>query len=259
MKTGIRLWMLTACGTMVLSSAFGQTTNIKARITGPGGPAGRCAGEVDVDSAVEIEIHGDEGRLRTVAGAPGLWRRLECTAPMPERPQGFRFQGKEGRGTQILLREPKDNRGSALIRIDDPQSGREGYNFVVEWTGAEFDGDRDRGHDDHDGKLSWNNQINFRGRGDGYYRTFRGQDDLLSNCEVSVGRRGEVRVTFDTNHGNRMVLTGQLTHSDRGHLLADVSGNGIGGEMEIVLDRDRVTDVNMSGRDGNRFELRWHR
>ncbi len=51
---------------------------------------------------------------------------------MPPNPGNFHFAGIDGRGRQNLLRSP--GAGSpAVVRIEDPQSGSEGYTFDLEW------------------------------------------------------------------------------------------------------------------------------
>src|SRR5262245_55071998 len=115
---GIRL----ACGTLLLMPAFGQRADsYRARISGGGGDHGKCTIEVEVDGVAEIEIRGDQGLMRTLGGNPASWRRMECNMPLPPNPYEFRFSGVDGRGRQILLREPSQNRGAALIRIEDPK------------------------------------------------------------------------------------------------------------------------------------------
>jgi hypothetical protein len=255
-----KLWIGLACGALFAAPAFAQRGRdvFRARIVPGGGDRDRCIAEVDVDSSAEVEIRGDEGRLRTTGGSEATWRRLECTAPLPPNPREFRFSGVDGRGSQVLLRAPGDNRGAAVVRIDDPKGGREGYTFRIEWRGSDrFDGGPGPGPGPGTG---WNDQIDFRGRGDGYFRNFRGSDQLLRDCQVSVSRRGEVRVTFQTNRREQLVLNGRLVRSERDRLVADMSGFGIDGSMEIRLNgRDRVTDITMSGRGRDRFELRWSR
>ena len=99
---------------------------------GGGGNQGKCTIEVVVDGAAEVEIRGDSAFLRTSAGQPAQWRRFECSAPMPANPPGFRFSGVDGRGRQELIRDPR-NGGPAVVRIEDPQGGSEGYTFDVTW------------------------------------------------------------------------------------------------------------------------------
>lgn len=104
----------------------------RATITGGRGP-GRCTIEVNVDHAAEVEILGDTANLRTVGGQPAYWRRFECNAPVPHRPQDFRVAKVNGRGKVQLLRDPRNNRGTAVIHITDPQRGRGVYAVDVVW------------------------------------------------------------------------------------------------------------------------------
>jgi hypothetical protein len=269
-----------AGGLMLAAPMFSQqVATFRAQIRG-GGDHGKCTIEVDVDGVAEIEIQGDQGRMRTLSGNPAGWRRMECNQPLPPNPQGFRFTGVDGRGRQTLLRDPSSNRGVAVVRIEDPQGGHEGYTFDIEWggeggfrgDGGRFDrgggnrlGDRgpdpDRDRDwDRDRNGRWNDEIRFMGRGDGVFNNFRGPDDLLYDCEVTVDRRGMVRVTFETARRTRLAFTGRLTRFDRDLIIADMSGVRVRGSMEIRLNgRDRVTDISMSAAGRDRFELRWHR
>jgi len=97
---------------------------------------GKCTIEVDVDDIAQVEISGDMGRIRTLSGQPSTWRRFECTGPMPPNVADFRFSGVDGRGRQMLVSDPRNNRGLAVIRIEDPKGGREGYTFDIEWRGG---------------------------------------------------------------------------------------------------------------------------
>ena len=36
---------------------------------------------------------------------------------------------------QTLIRDPRNNRGIAVVRLEDPKGGREGYTFDIEWRG----------------------------------------------------------------------------------------------------------------------------
>lgn len=108
----------------------------QATIKGQGGDWGKCTVEVVVDVAAEVEIYGDTAQLRTLGGQPSQWRRLECTSAMSWNPTDFRFSGVDGRGSQRLVQDPRQNNGVAIIRIDDPKGGSEGYTFDVEWRGG---------------------------------------------------------------------------------------------------------------------------
>jgi hypothetical protein len=115
-----------------------QVATMRASIRGGGDPnGGKCTIEVNIDDAAEVEISGDQGRIRTLAGQPSEWRRFECSSVMPGRPADFRFQGIDGRGRVQLVRDPRENRGVAVVRIEDPKGGREGYTFDLIWQGGD--------------------------------------------------------------------------------------------------------------------------
>jgi hypothetical protein len=97
----------------------------------------KCTIEVVVDGAAEVEIRGDNAVLTNLSGQPPQWRRFECSAPMPPDPPNFRFQGVDGRGRQQLVRDPRGG-GPAVIRIDDPDPGSEGYTFDITWSSGAF-------------------------------------------------------------------------------------------------------------------------
>jgi hypothetical protein len=97
---------------------------------------GKCTIEVVVDGVADVEIRGDRALLRTVSGQLATWRRFECSAPISGNPADFRFTGIDGRGSQDLLQDPRAGRGVAIVRIQDPRSGAEGYTFDVEWLGG---------------------------------------------------------------------------------------------------------------------------
>ena len=130
------------CGGLLASlfvfqlSVFAQSPHIRANISGAQGD-GKCTFEVEVDGSAEVEIHGDQGDLRTTSGRPAVWRRLVCNQPLPNNPADFRFQGIDGRGRQQLVRDPNSSGGVAVIRIEDPQGGSEGYTGDITWRGGD--------------------------------------------------------------------------------------------------------------------------
>jgi hypothetical protein len=97
----------------------------------------KCTIEVDVDGVADVEVRGDTGWIRTLQGQPSRWVRFECTSAIPRNPADFRFRGIDGRGDVRLIREPGSN-GAAVVRIQDPKGGREGYTFDLEWSGNSF-------------------------------------------------------------------------------------------------------------------------
>src|SRR5579863_5028029 len=101
------------------------TQPLRATITGRAGQSGICTINVIVDGAAEIEVSGDSGVLKTRSGQPASWRRFECNRPLPSSPIEFRVVPVKGRGTVRHVQDPRTNRGTAVVRIDDPQRGSE--------------------------------------------------------------------------------------------------------------------------------------
>lgn len=127
---------------------------INAQITGGGG-SGKCTFEVSIDGAADVEIRGNEGRLRWVGGGGMQWKRLVCNQPLPRNPQNFQFHGVDGRGSQTLVKDPNSNNGVAVIRVDDPQRGAEGYTGDITWDGGNNNGGWNNGNNG-----GWNNGNN---------------------------------------------------------------------------------------------------
>ena len=123
--------------TLVTASGImsGQSFERRATMRGGSPDRGKCTIEVVVDGAAEVEVHGDSAVLRNLAGQPPQWRRFECTGPLPANPGNFRFSGVDGRGRQTLVRDPR-NGGGAVVRIEDPDNGSEGYTFDLTWSGG---------------------------------------------------------------------------------------------------------------------------
>ncbi len=271
-------------------TAFAQPYDtFRGRITGGSGDRGKCTIEVVVDGSAEVEVFAAEGRMRTLTGASATWRRMDCNMGMPANPAEFKFSPQEGRGKQYIVRAPEENRGIAMVRIEDSAGGSEVYKFDLEWRGTNggltsggfgnpndggsiFNAPRGQGNNPPQGGgfggpppvvpngppiPGWNQQLDFRSRGDGYYRSFRGSDDVLTDAVVTIDRGGRVQVELNTNQRDRIIITGRLVLADRDRLVANMSGGTIQGAMEILLDRNRVQELAMTGVGRNRFELRW--
>ena len=133
-RTGIPL----LAATLLLSAPIlyaQHMSSISARITGDRNSSqGKCTFEVDVDGVAEVSVQGSRGTLRTLAGEPARWVRLDCNRPLPSNPRNFRFQCIDGRGRQTLIRYPNRYRGVAVVRLEDPKGGREGYTGDLIWN-----------------------------------------------------------------------------------------------------------------------------
>ena len=130
----------------IAGSMEAQTYSRRATAAGNiGADRGKCTIEVVVDGAAEVAVRGDTATLRNLAGQPPQWRRFECNGPLPANPVDFRFAGVDGRGRQQLVQDPR-NGGVAVVRIEDPQSGSEGYTFDLFWSNASSGGNRNFGY-----------------------------------------------------------------------------------------------------------------
>ncbi len=176
----------TVLGLLLLAPAqsHAQDNTIRANIKGGGGD-GKCTFEVEVDEVAEVEIHGDQGYLRTISGSPARWRRLDCNQALPASPNNFQFKGIDGRGRQDLIRDPNSNGGVAVIRIEDPKNGREGYTGDIMWRGGS------------------NYPTNTRDRSDRYGRPVVGNAGSIVSCSSDDGRRRYCDA--DTRNGVRLV------------------------------------------------------
>jgi hypothetical protein len=191
----------------ILSAQFGDSR--RASMTGSRGNTGKCTVEIVVDGAAEVEIYGDMGRIRNLSGQRASWRRLECSDPLPRNPTDFRFQGVDGRGDARLVRDPRQNRGTAVVRIEDPKGGSEGYTFDIEWSGTSgsySDGRPDRRddrYDRRDDRYERRDDRNDRRDDDRYDRRRDRRDGSYTiTCEADGNRRRYCEA--DTNGGVRL-------------------------------------------------------
>jgi hypothetical protein len=182
----------------VLVAVAAQAQNLQRRADIRGGGnnnAGKCTVEVAVDGSAQVEIRGDSAILRNLKGQPPQWRRFVCTGPLPANPAEFRFSGVDGRGRQELIRDPRQG-GTAIVQIDDPDNGTEGYTFDITWGNNgpgpgpgpvtnQYPVNPERGRPDEGGR--------FRGGGE---RRFTA-DQAVEMCRSSVRQQAADR--FRTN------------------------------------------------------------
>jgi hypothetical protein len=261
------------------------TVSQRARIIGGSGD-GQCTVKVDVDDVAEIEVRGDMGYIRNLSGQPGRWVMLECTQAIPRNPIDFRFRGVDGRGRVELIRDPRNSGGSAVVRIQDTKGGREEYHFKLEWRGGDsnWGGSNNRGNNDsgnwggNSGKRidnnnrgnigsgnSWNDEVNFSGRGNGTIARSGEPPRRIRTCVVTISRQGRVSAEFNADNFGRVNFTGTLTSSSNYNITADMRGgdnSAIRGVMNITIDGSRrVTRVSMDGvtvgRERDRLRVEW--
>ena len=246
---------------------------------GGGGDEGKCTIEVEVDSTAIVEIRGDRGMLRTLRGERAVWRRFECNNALPRNPTDFRFRGIDGRGRQDLVRDPRSNGGTAVIRIEDSKGGREGYTFDIEWRGGWSGGSgRGWGNGGSGGGWgsgngngfwdnNWGNEIRYQGSGRGEFYGDGLQRYRIRRAEVAILRRdGSVVVNLNAvNSSDTLRFRGKIQRAQSGIIYADLrqvsnwgAVSSADGVMRIEIDGTRVRNLNMDARSGNgRFYVRW--
>ncbi len=282
----VRIAALAALTVAVAALAFADGP-IRAQYKNEGGD-GKCTFEVQVDITAEVEIRGDQGYLRTIAGSPANWRRLICNQPLPRNPVNFRFKGIDGRGRQTLIRDPSTNNGVAVIRLDDPKGGREGYTGDILWKRVPGNGTYP-GSDQPWGSPGWGNRPGpgngwpppggggggwgnsnqLFGNGRGAFDRNGGPRLNLSNAKVTVDRsRSNVTVVFDTNGArNNLSFQGRISNINNGginaNLVSATNGSSPGqarGRIRIQVGSDRkLRSIQMDGDvNGGNFRLNWN-
>jgi len=185
-------------GLATLVSPLWAQDTMRAVVRGNGnGDHGKCTIEVNIDAVAEVEVSGDSARIHTLAGQPAQLRRFECSSIIPRNPNNFKFTGVDGRGQITLVRDPRQTGGTAVIHIEDPKNGREGYTFDLEWQGGSGDygysrhdeyrnnpDNRDRDHSYSDRDHSYSERDD---RDRGY--SDHGGDRFVVSCASSDGRR----------------------------------------------------------------------
>lgn len=209
---------------LAITSALAAAQTRKATFVNGGDPnRGKCTVEVVVDASAEIQVRGDTANLRNTGGQPPQWRRFECTGPMPANPQNFRFSGVDGRGRQVLARDPRNNGGTAVIDIQDNQGGAEGYTFDLFWGNDAGSGPRDDRSFERPG-FSQPEGRTFERGGPRPDRRMT-EDEAVQVCRQSIREQAENRfrtpnvdirnISIDNNPGRRDWVSGDLAVRQR--------------------------------------------
>jgi hypothetical protein len=239
---------------------------------------GQCDIRVRVDGEVEVSVRGDFVYMRTISGRDGRDDGSECNEPLPNRPvEGFRFEGIDGRGEVRLVSEPSRRTDyQAIVLIRDKDSGEDRYHFRLSWVIA-GDPDRRFDHDDHDfdrhdhdddrdGRrgLAWNNVLHFGGRGHGFSEITGYGTQQLSDANVDIDRGGRILVSFRTDSGRPLTISGSVIDFDPDSIRADVATNDsvrLRGTMRLARNqRGEVYKISLDATNGDqRLHLDWDR
>jgi hypothetical protein len=199
-----------------------QTFQRRATIVNGGSrDQGHCTVEVTVDDSADIEIRGSDATLRNTKGQPPQWRRFECTAPMPANAPNLTFSGVAGRGRQGLVRDPRNNGGTAVVQIQDSEDGADIYAFDLYWgaprgPATSFRDPRDDRRDDsRDRSFEGPGQPSFERRGDRFTKEQAVQVCQDSIRQQAIDRFGTPNIDFrriamDDNPGRQDYVNGEL-------------------------------------------------
>ncbi len=246
---------------------------------------GQCDIRLTVDSEVEVAVRGDNVFVRTISGRDSRDDGSECNEPLPAYDiQGFRLEATEGRGETRLLAEPsRRNNYQAVLRIRDGEGGEGRYHFRLSWMmtgGSEFsrrgpedfrrDGDdfpRGRRDDDFDrgrGGLAWNNATHFAGPGRGSSSLSGYGEQRLSDVSVDIDRGNRILVSFRTDSGRPLTLSGTVIGAEGDTLKADVATDDrarLRGSMYLSRNpRGDIYRITLDATDGqSRLNLDWNR
>jgi hypothetical protein len=231
---------------------------------------GQCDIRLQIDDQVEVTVRGDSAFIRTIAGKDARDDGSECNAPLPRTDlAGFQFEVKDSRNEIRLLTQPdRRNDYGAVVYIHDNAGGFGRYHFRISWdmfatTEAPRQSEARHADDEHRGPFSWNNAVNFQGRGSG--SAVYNDSDLrrLSDVNVNIDRGGRIQVSFRIERGRPIVFNGRVVAREGGRVKADVASEDehLRGAMFLTIDdRLNVSKVALDATDGrDRVRLNWDR
>lgn len=241
---------------------------------------GKCTIRVRVDDEADIIIRGDRIYISVIKGGPGRDDGSECNAYLPTGGNitNFQFRGRDGRGSVRLVQEPRSsNRYSAIVNIQDPKGGDEGYTFDLTW---QWDGSGNPGSGGSGGGFfPGGGNPGSGGSGGGFFpgggggsgggngsmpnvdRTLSGNGTLnsgsnnyrLRSVRVQVNN-GQCRVQLTPTRGGALEFSGQVTRRSRSCSLTSATTGSVTAQAQFTFNGDQVTGLSMDGiYNGNSF------
>jgi len=153
-----------------VKSILGGAAAVLAFAAAPAAHAGALLWSGDVDDTATITIHRQDIRIDSnMKGVRG--ERHDLRGAITRRTPDVRLRVREGRGRVRVIQQPRRwNDYTAVVRIEDKDSGRGHYEFALMWP-----------EDDWGGRDRWNDRDGDRGRYDDRRdpqdRRDRGDDD----------------------------------------------------------------------------------
>lgn len=225
---------------------------------------GRCRIRVRIDDDSDVELRGDQVRIRVLRGRPGRDEGSECNAPLPTSGyiRNFRFRGMEGRGNPRLVQEPdRGNYYVAVVNVQDPKGGDEGYTFELTW---EWDGSGSGSGGGYPGRPPTRpnppsggggifddpnsnslQDMNTSIRGSGTLEDGTGRYALT---DLSVRIRGDqCQITLVTDRRQQLEMSGRMSRNTPRCIIDSSNRGRTSGNAYIRANGNRVTGVDVSG------------
>ena len=238
---------------------------------------GKCRIRVRIDDDSDVELRGDQIRIRPLRGGPGRDEGSECNAPLPVSGEirDFRFRGIDGRGNPRLVQEPsRRNYYVAVVNVQDPKGGDESYTFELSWNsdgsgggGGGFYPERPtRPYPPSGGGSGGIFDPQYPGGGGSGYlpdmnTSIAGDGNLDDGTQqyrltdVSVRIRGdECRVSMTTDRRQTLEMSGRVNRNNSSCDLQSSNRGDVNGQAQIYSSGSRLSGVNVRGTiNGRRF------
>lgn len=215
---------------------------------------GRCTIRVRIDDESDVELRGDQVRIRVIRGRPGRDEGSVCNAPLPTSGniRNFRFRGIGGRGSQRLVQEPASrNFYVAVVNVEDPRSGDAGYTFDLGWNWDGAGGGSNRPTPPPPGRPPGGS---FPGSLPDMNQSIAGFGTLndggrrlnLTDATVRVNRQ-RCQIVLISDRGDRLDMSGTVAR-DTSRCIIDSSNRGrTSGNAYVQLAGPMVRSVSVSG------------
>jgi hypothetical protein len=219
---------------------------------------GRCRIRVRIDDDSDVELRGEQIRIRVLRGGPGRDEGSECSAPLPTSGniRNFRFRGIDGRGNPRLVQEPDSrNYYVAVVNVQDPKGGDEGYTFDLTWEwdsgGGGFFPDRPTTRpspggifDDRPG-AGYLQDMNTSVAG---YGTLDDGTQRYNLTDASVRVRGDqCQISLMTDRRQRLEMTGNVIRNSTRCAINSSNRGRTSANALIMMNGMRIMGVNVDG------------
>jgi len=215
-----------------------------------------------VDDYVELNIQGNQVRSREREGVQTLNEQVSFSNPLPRANVAVSVRKRDGRGQVSVVQQPnQSNNYTAIIKIDDNQSGADNYEIEMEWNGT-YDSrnygvyDRSRndgiyGRSDNNQSYSGPGTMTWRGRVDDYVE-LNIQGNRVRSREREGSQTLNEQVSFSNPLPRANVTVSVRKRDGRGRVSVVQQPNQSNNYTAIVkIDDDK------GGADDYEIEMEW--